>query len=116
MVWLIRFGLVKQYIRKTFKMKKQVSSQNVLPFSIAISCAKVCGGENGGSGGGKVYKLTLVIRLGSKPKLINNTFSFCFSNYPSPMTWFKKLDLVFVWFGWFGLVWQIWFGWLIWFG
>ena len=71
MVWLIRFGLVKQYIRKTFKMKKQVSSRNVLPFSMAISCAKVCGGENGGSGGGKVCKLTLVIRLGSKPKLIN---------------------------------------------
>ena len=48
-------------------MKKQVSSRNVLPFSMAISCAKVCGGENGGSGGGKVCKPTLVISLKPKP-------------------------------------------------
>ena len=72
--------------RKTFKMKKQVSSRNVLPFSMAISCAKVCGGENGGSGGGKVCKLTLVIRLGSKPKLINNIISF-FCSHQSTMVW-----------------------------
>ena len=32
-------------------------------FSITINGEKVCGGENGGSGGGKVCKLTLVISL-----------------------------------------------------
>ena len=37
-----------------------------------LSCEKVCGGENGGSGGGKVCKPILVIRLESRPKLINN--------------------------------------------
>ena len=34
-----------------------------MPFSITISGEKVCGGENGGSGGGKLCKLTLVISL-----------------------------------------------------
>ena len=42
---------------------KNVSSRNVLPFSIALSSEKVCGGENGGSGGGKLCKPTLVISL-----------------------------------------------------
>ena len=32
-------------------------------FSITITSEKVCGGENGGSGGGKLCKLTLVISL-----------------------------------------------------
>ena len=32
-------------------------------FSITMNGEKVCGGENGGSGGGKVCKLTLVISL-----------------------------------------------------
>ena len=32
-------------------------------FSITINGEKVCGGKNGGSGGGKVCKLTLVISL-----------------------------------------------------
>ena len=88
-------------------MKKQVSSRNVLPFSIAINCAKVCGGENGGSGGGKVCKPTLVIRLESRPKLINHIISFCFS-HPTP--WFGLNS--FIWFGllWSGLVWLIKFG------
>ena len=49
-------------MKKTIQYK-HVSSRNVLPFSIALSCEKVCGGENGGSGGGKVCKPILVIRL-----------------------------------------------------
>ena len=69
MVWL------NNSLKKPFKIKKHVSSQNILPFYIAISGAKVCGGENGGSGGGKVCKLTLVIRLESKPKLIKNVLT-----------------------------------------
>ena len=44
-----------------------MSSWNVLPFSIAFSCEKVCGGENRGSGGGKLCKPTLVISLKPKP-------------------------------------------------
>ena len=32
-------------------------------FSITITGEKVCGGKNGGSGGGKLFKLTLVISL-----------------------------------------------------
>ena len=67
---------------------EHLSSWNVLPFSIALSCEKVCGGENGGSGGGKVCKPILVIRLESRPKLINNIISFCFSQ-PTPMVWPK---------------------------
>ena len=39
-------------------------------FSITINGEKVCGDENGGSGGGKVCKLTLVISLSlSRAKL-----------------------------------------------
>ena len=34
-----------------------------MPVSITISVEKVCVGENGGSGGGKLCKLTLVISL-----------------------------------------------------
>ena len=64
MVWL------NNSLKNAFKTKKHVSFGGVLPFSISISCAKVCGGENGGSGGGKLCKVTLVIRLASKPKLI----------------------------------------------
>ena len=93
--------MVKQFIKKTIQDEETCTSQNVMPFSIAISGAKVCGGENWGSGGGKVCKLTLVIRLGSKPKLINNIISF-FAPINPP--WFGLTDLV--WFGliWFGLV------------
>ena len=45
-------------------------------FSITITGKKVCGGKNGGSGGGKLCKLTLVISLSlsQAEQLLRNIF------------------------------------------